>query len=383
MGLLSGCALAPSKSELSGPLARVAPLLHDELFGVAGEAADPDAGDVFALTEPMRRYADSRIGRATPLQDPRRMLIDALYKRDELRLRYDAGATRNAAQAFESRAGNCLSLAIMTAAFARYLGLPVSFQSVLVDETYSRSGDLTLTAGHVNLVLGSVPLRSSMTMSWAPAYTVDFLPGADLQGARTVPLHEATVVAMFHNNLAAEALAAGRVDEAYRQARKAVLRDPSFVAGINTLAVVYMRSGHLPQAEQALGAALEREPESTLALSNRVLVLQRQGRASEAEVVARKLTQIEPVPPFHDFDLGRKAMGTGDFGEARNRFARELRRQPYQSEVHFWAALADWQLGDGRHAAQHLRQAMENSNSRDAHDLYAAKLERLRALQLQ
>jgi tetratricopeptide (TPR) repeat protein len=196
-------------------------------------------------------------------------------------------------------------------------------------------------------------------------------------------LHEVTVVAMFHNNLAAEALAAGRMDEAYRQARRAVLRDPTFVAGINTLAVVYMRSGHLPQAEQALAAALEREPESTLALSNRVLLLQREGRTGEAEVVARKLAQIEPVPPFHDFDLGRKAMGSGDFGEARIRFARELRRQPYQSDVHFWAALADWQLGDGRHAAQHLRQAMENSSSRDAHDLYAAKLERLRALQLQ
>jgi tetratricopeptide (TPR) repeat protein len=386
VALLSGCAVAPAKTDAAGRLARVTSLFHDGLFGAEAEADAADAAgspDVFAMSEPMQRYADSRIGHATPLQDPRRLLIDALYKRDELRLRYDAGATRNAAQAFESRAGNCLSLVIMTAAFARYLGLPVSFQSVLVDETYSRTGDLTMTAGHVNLVLGSVPLRSSMAMSWAPAYTVDFLPGAELQGARTVTLTEATVVAMFHNNLAAEALAAGRVDEAYRHARKAVGRDPTFVAAINTLGVVYLRSGHLPEAEQALGAALEREPESTLALSNRVLVLQRQGRTAEAEATAHRLAQIEPVPPFHDFDLGRKAMGTGDFSEARSRFARELLRQPYQSDVHFWAALADWQLGDGRHAAQHLRQAMENSNSRDAHDLYAAKLERLRALQLQ
>jgi len=116
---------------------------------------------------------------------------------------------------------------------------------------------------------------------------------------------------------------------------------------------------------------------------HRVRVLQRAGRAAEAEVVARRLAQIEPVPPFHDFDLGRTAMAAGDFSEARRRFGLELHRQPYQSDVHFWAALADWQLGDGRRAAQHLRQAMENSSSRDAHDLYAAKLERLRALQLQ
>ncbi len=382
--LLAGCAAAPPAQDLAAPLARAIPLLHDELFNGVAEPAEPaDTGDVFALSEPMRRYAETRIGRATPLQDPRRVLIDALYKRDELRLRYDAGATRNAAQAFEERAGNCLSLVIMTAAFARHLGLPVAFQSVLVDETYSRSGDLTLTAGHVNLLLASPQQRSSMAMSWAPAFTVDFLPGTDLQGARTVPLSETTIVAMFHNNLAAEALAEGRLDAAYRSARRAVLRDPTFVPAINTLAVIYMRGGHLPQAEAALRLALEREPESRLALSNEVLLLQRAGRGTEAATAAARLAQIEPVPPFRDFDLGRKAMVSGDFGEARNRFALELRRQPYQSEVHFWAALADWQLGDGRHAAQHLRQAMENSNTRDAHDLYAAKLERLRALHLQ
>jgi tetratricopeptide (TPR) repeat protein len=381
LALSSGCSTPPAAAGPDLALARATGLLHDELYAVASEPAE--AADVFALSEPMRAYADARIGKASPLQDPRRSLIDALYKRDELRLRYDAGATRNAAQAFEARAGNCLSLVIMTAAFARHLGLSVAYQSVQVEETYSRSGELMFTEGHVNLVLGGPAPRSSMPMSLEPAFTVDFLPGADLRGARTSPLQEATIVAMYHNNRAAEALAEGRTDEAYRSARRAVLRDPSFVPALNTLAVVYLRSGHLQQALEALRLALEREPESTLALSNEVLVLQRQGRAPEALAVARKLAQIEPVPPFHDFDLGRKAMGAGDFGEARDRFARELRRQPYQSEVHFWAALADWQLGDGRRATQHLRLAMENSNTRAAHDLYAAKLERLRALQLQ
>ena len=50
--------------------------------------------------------------------------------------------TRNAAEAFDARSGNCLSLVIMTAAFAKELGLPVRYQNVFVDEAWSRSGDL-------------------------------------------------------------------------------------------------------------------------------------------------------------------------------------------------------------------------------------------------
>jgi transglutaminase-like putative cysteine protease len=55
--------------------------------------------------------------------------VQALYQPDQIRLEYDAAVTRNAAQAFEARTGNCLSLVIMTAALARELGLTVRYQS--------------------------------------------------------------------------------------------------------------------------------------------------------------------------------------------------------------------------------------------------------------
>jgi hypothetical protein len=72
-----------------------------------------------------------------------------------------------------------------------------------------------------------------------------------------------------------------------------------------------------------------------------------------------------------------------EYASARDLFLRELRRQPYQPEVHFWTALSLWRLGDAEGAAEHMRQAVENSTTRNSHDLYAAKLDRLRALRLQ
>ena len=99
--------------------------------------------------------------------------------------------------------------------------------------------------------------------------------------------------------------------------------------------------------------------------------------------MSARLAQVQPVPPLHFYDLGRQAMAARNFSQARDYFKRELRRQPYSSEVHFWAAQASWQLGEQAEAVGHLRQAMDNSSTRGTHDLYAAKLEKLRALHLQ
>jgi hypothetical protein len=68
-------------------------------------------------------------------------------------------------------------------------------------------------------------------------------------------------------------------------------------------------------------------------------------------------------------------MTRGDFAAARDHFNRELRRQPYQDEVHFWAAQAHWRLGDAERAAHHLRLARDYSVTRAGHARYAAKLD--------
>ena len=126
------------------------------------------------LLAPLARHAD-----------PRRELIAALYSKGRLRLDYDASSTRSASQAFASRAGNCLSLVIMTASFARQLGLPVSFQAVQTDDIYSRSGGLYMASGHVNLVLGPPAARSGYSQVSRESLTIDFIPQDELRGQRT------------------------------------------------------------------------------------------------------------------------------------------------------------------------------------------------------
>ena len=372
---VAGCA------HVSGEAPRADSLLHDDLYPAAKAVADP--AQVFALSPAMRRYADEVLVEAVQRVDPRRALVDALYSRSRLGLAYDASRTRNASEAFEARAGNCLSLVIMTAAFAQHLGLPVGFQSVALAELYTRSGGLTFASGHVNLVMQRLPNVGVLFRGGQDELTIDFVPQSELRGQITTVISTDTVLAMYFNNRAAEALAEGRSDEAYAWTRAAVLQDASFHAGFNTLGVIYQRSGHLPQAEAALRRVLKAEPDNSAALSNLVLLLRRSGRHAEAERHAAHLVEVQPYPPFHFLDLGRKAMEAGDWTSARRHFARELKRQPHQHEVHFWAAQAAWRLGDASKAAEHLKLARDFSTTMASQALYSAKLETLKAMRVQ
>jgi tetratricopeptide (TPR) repeat protein len=367
-GWLCVCGLALLGAGCAGLPPTIDPqlLLRDDLF--TPPPVPVESTDVLQLSDGMRHYADGALLASKDQRGRLRWLVDALTRPDALRLSYDTERTRTAAEAYAERAGNCLSLTVMTAAFARHLGLPVRFQSLAVDEEYERSADLYIAAGHVNVVLG----RDGQ------AVTVDFVPGVERAHWRTTPIGEATILAMFMNNRAAEALSDGRVNESYWWAREAVRQDPRFLAGANTLGVIYGRAGHLREAEQALRYVLEREPDHVNALFNLVRLLAGQGRDAEYAQLSERLAALQPHPPFWYFDRGREALDRHDFATARDLFLRELRRQPHQHEVHFKLAIAYAGLGQTDRAAQHLKLAIGYSPTRGAQARYAGKLDRLR-----
>ena len=57
-----------------------------------------------------------------------------------------------------------------------------------------------------------------------------------------------------------------------------------------------------------------------------------------------------------------------------------MARADYSAETHFWLAQASLRLGDVAAAKRHLQLAGENSISTSERALYAAKLDKLKAL---
>lgn len=363
---LTGCAVAPDAS----PRANV---FVDAAFQPPSEPVGVE--DALRLTPAMQRFAEVEMAQEIRRKGVREGLIDALYGKGRLRLDYDSEITRTAAEAFDARRGNCMSLVLMTAAFARHLHLPYRFNSVFLEESWTRSNGIFFVAGHVNISLGRPQFSERMAVVGdAELLTIDFLPPDQIRGNRSRVIDEATVLAMFQNNRAAEALLQGRLDDAYWWARSAIKTDPRWLAAYNTLAVLYRRKGLFDAAEASLRLVLSREPGNVQALSNMVLVLADAGRNQEAQAYADQLAQLQPVPPYKFFDEGVAAMQAGDYAAARQLFRKEVARSAYVPEFHFWLALASYALGDLAGARGEIAKALENSATARDRQMYGAKL---------
>jgi Flp pilus assembly protein TadD len=372
--LLAGCASAPRDDAPA-----LAVLFNDAAFNAPSEPVS--AADLFTLSPAMQAYLHSPAF-ASVLREkgPEHGLVNALYSKSDLKLEYDSRMTRTAAQTYAARSGNCLSLVIMTAAFAKELGMRVRYQSVDVDESWSRNAGLYLVSSHVNLSVGYRPGDLMQLAAPERMLTIDFLPPEDASRYRNQQLEEEDIVAMYMNNRAAEALVQGRLDDAYWWARAAVRQMPSWAQGLNTLGVVYQRRGDVAQAERVYRAALERAPDNLAVMQNLAPVLAKAGKLEEARRLTARIASIEPDPPFHYFDQGMQAMQGGDYKKAKALFAREVRRAPYYDEFHFWLAIACLRLGESREAREQLALALDTSTRSDTRDRYSAKLEHLRSL---
>ena len=369
--LLAACASAP-------PLPPSDDLFHDELFAPPSVVIAPE--EALAISAEMRGYIATRLVARSRFDDPKQRLFDALYRQHELRLEYDAAITRTAAQAFEARAGNCLSLVLMTAAFAQEMGLAVSYQLVRGDDTWDRSGELYVAVGHVNLKLVERPSPFGVGSMERDSMTIDFMPSRNARALHTREITQSTIIAMYLNNRAVEALTRDQLDDAYAWARQAIRTDPELAGAYLTLGVVY-RNRHQPElADRVLRRVTQRDPDNVKALANRIVALRDLGRNAEAQTLVERLDRLDPHPPFSYFHLGMAALRERRFEAARALFEKEVARAPYQHEFQFWLAVTWLELSDPVRAAAHLRLAVEASTTRSDHDLYAAKLDRLKAL---
>ncbi len=364
--LLAACATPP-------PAAPPPPSLFEDAAFAAPKNV-PDAKAVFALSPAMRAYLERDIAASIRQLGAQRALVDALHTKAQLRLEYDAELTRNAAEAFDARAGNCLSLVVMTAALAHHLQLPIAFQALTGHETWSRSGDLSFVNGHVNITVAKRLVDRIGAYDAETQLRIDF---GTLPVGRGQALHvigEATILAMFMNNRAAEYLVRGAIDDAYAHAREAVIQDPGYAGAYNTLGVVYQRHGLAAAAERAYREAVAHDGDHKAALQNVAHLLKQQGRVAEAAVFQQRLAAIERDPPFAHFDQGVAAAKAGQYAAAREHLLREMKRDPDYHEFHFWLAVALYGLGDVQQARQHLDVAMKNSVTTRDRAIYASKL---------
>ncbi len=371
--LLVGCASTRPPAE------PILPVFADASFAPPAQPIRADT--LFELSPAMRAYLDSgTFSSIIRERGARHGLVEALYRKTDLQIEYESTTTRTAAETYAVRSGNCLSLVIMTAAFAKALGMPVRYQHIDAENIWSREGGLFLASSHVNIRLSDRRLPNTYPADLDMELVVDFIPRNEAARLRARFIDEDEIIALYLNNRAAEMLVQGRVDDAYWWARAAVQTRPRSATVLNTLGVVYKQHGDLAMAEQTFRAALLREPENVQVMRNLHPVLLELGKADAAQLLARQINDVDPVPPYHYFDQGMVALKADLPAKARTLFEREVKRAPFNDEFRFWLGVTYLRLGEVRSAREQVAKAVENSTRRDTRAQYSAKLAYLRRL---
>lgn len=307
------------------------------------------------LTPKMAKFLLKHVRPDQPRKVQLNALMDAIFSKKGLGIRYGNTYTKTAAQTFESRSGNCLSFTVLFVAMARHIGLPAYFQEVTEVTSRDIRGEILLANHHM---FAEVELDNGVAV-------VDFLPGTDKRYVQVQRIGDQRALAHLYNNLGAEELAGGELRLAVAYFDRALETDRELLPAWVNRGVALRRLGRFAKAESSYLEALaldRRDPSATINLAGLYMA---QGRTQDAAPLMARATEYLQGNPYHHFRLGAEAIQAGQVDEAIRHLKEASRREP--GEALFDATLGEAyvQAGDLTRARQALRRALRNAEEED------------------
>lgn len=312
--VLSACAHSPASS-----VNLTQPELPDHWqVGHAIAISDlPDFQKLVALDDSIKEeFRQDRILTATA--DERiRYLMEHLLGSSQQPFLYRSNRTTPASVTYRSHAGNCLSLTLLAYAMAESLGFHADIQEVMTPQVWERRSSIDFINRHVNVRLSHPAHGLQNGIDFSRDIILDFEPSDNVSRFRHRTLEQSEIVAMYFNNLGAEALVHGDLQHAFSFFRAATQVYNQFESPWINLALLYQRVGDVQTAETALRYArhLSAENESALrALYELMVKLER----PEAVTLLAEIRQRERHDPYYLLRKAKAAMAEEEWGEARD-----------------------------------------------------------------
>jgi len=345
---LAGCAAVPS-----APAPTQLPW-HDEFFAYDAALVSVQKEDLFRLDPVLvQKLHDPAL---KLLSTPRRLdhLVRLIYGSEMKPFPYTAGHSTVAAETWQQRRGDCLSLTVLAFSMAREMNMVSQMQEVRVPVWFDRHDSVDFLSEHVNVLFRrSGPLNWTEGRLQSDDMIVDFEPqiGSNREGQ---PLSDSAILSRYYNNIGAEHLVNAQQKLAYAYFKAAILSEPGYPSSYNNLALLYRRAGLLADAEQLLRHAVVLSREATVPLSSLHQLLLEQGRNSEAEYYARLLQSRREQDPYYWIGLGLQRLQSGNIRQSIQALEEAQRLTHGFAEVHRYLALAYWRAGEQAHADEQL-----------------------------
>jgi tetratricopeptide (TPR) repeat protein len=326
-------------------------LLSGTAFGAADKRDPPiSRAAAFEVDDTMRAFVAAETGRTNHQRSKLFTLLEAMKDIDLFALDYEVTTTYTPPVTFRERQGNCLSATMLFVALAREAGLEVEYQLVNVPPTWSDEPDIIVVSNHVN---ARVAPRNDRE------YVVDFneIGYSDRMPSREID--DDYVLALFYNNLGAEALIRKDYALSFRHFRAGIEADSTISAIWSNLGVLYARQGLNEHAEAAYLQALSSGSRNRTALTNLVNLYEARGDHAAAELYRERVRRYQERNPYYHFAVAERAYSEQRLDEALEAINRAVRLKGDEQRFHQLRGQTFLALGRASDAEKSFARASE------------------------
>lgn len=315
----------------------------------------------YRLSPELLERLDSRNQPAVRETIRTQQVLDFIF--DDLGLRYSLRPTRDAATTYATAEGNCLSFVNLFVGVGRHYRLNPFYVEVRDHQRWRHSEGLVLSQGHM---VAGMHVNGELR-------TYDFLPYRAKSYRNFAPIDDITAAAHFYNNLAAEAMIDGDLEEAIRLADLSVSLAPKFEKAINNRGVILARRGDLDGALATYQQGLEIAPQDVALRSNLARLYQQMGREDEAFEILAGIEELKTTNPYFYLFQAERSRFDGDLDRALRYLRQALRVDSEVPEVHVGLANYFLDVGDLDKARHHVDRALRlDATHREARRLAEA-----------
>ncbi len=373
--LLTGCQSMNTLQNNYSTATKTSLYLDDEFSGYENIVIETEA-EIFALSDEMKKMA-KRIGLERGVRKKARTLINHFFNPENINLTYRTGANVIAAEAFQNKEANCLSLTIMAYAIAKEAKLNVAFQSVDIPEYWVRNGNTNMLTGHINLTVLDPKAEQTVLLFERSQIEIDFDPFVLKKPFPKRRINKNTVLAMFYNNKGANALIKGDYLTAYAYLSSATKVAPDFSSAWGNLGILYRFKGYEKNAIAVYRYAINLNHSNLTAMSNLSMLLHVDGsyeKYQEAKKLDAHIMRKRANNPYYYSLLGDEKFHQGAYFAAINHYKKAIKLNNSIHEFYFGLAKVYYMLDDLDKAESYMRKAIRKNRGAYFEERYLAKL---------
>lgn len=244
------------------------------------------------------------------------------------------GKTYIASKAMLDNSGNCMSLAILTTAFSRLVGVEMAYRKMHSLPMYEKHGNVILSSSHVQSLLydPSFIVEENYFYLSRPAILIDYFPQEGNIRSKTVDSNR--FLAMYYINKAAEYYIESDLNNAFAYASQAYQLDNKSASAMNLLALLHKRKGDEVTAERLYLAAMQSSDVNISVLDNYVNLLKKQSRFDKAKEIKQRIENIYDPNPYHWLEKAQLARHQNELSDSVRFYKMAIKLAPYVKQAY-------------------------------------------------